>query len=93
VTDKDTQNFYLYSHKALAGTARPTHYQVLTDEIGIFSRLPKLTYALAHLHQGCTKSVSLPAPVFFADKAAGRAHDYYNGLQGRDPIKKGLFMI
>jgi len=93
VIDKDTKNFYLYSHKALAGTARPTHYQVLIDEINIFSRLPKITYALAHLHQGCTKSVSLPAPVFYADKAAGRAHEYYAGGTAQERIKKGLFMI
>jgi eukaryotic translation initiation factor 2C len=28
VIDQGDSNFYLYSHKALAGTARPTHYQV-----------------------------------------------------------------
>jgi len=93
VVDRATNNFYLYSHKALQGTARPTHYQILLDELKIASKLPRLTYALAHMHQACTKSVSLPAPVFYADKACGRAHDYFDGKDAQNIVKKGLFMI
>jgi len=78
VTDSKSVNFYLYSHKALAGTARPTHYQLILDENKVNLRaLEELTFALAHLHQGCTKSVSIPAPVFYADRACGRAGQCY----------------
>jgi hypothetical protein len=40
-----------------------------------------VTYALAHLHQGCPKTISIPVPVFYADGAAGRVADYYEGTQ------------
>jgi len=78
VTDKKETNFYLYSHRALAGTARPTHYQIIVDDNKVNMRaLEELTFALAHLHQGCAKSVSIPAPVFYADRACGRAGQCY----------------
>ena len=32
-----------------------------------------MTYYLCHLYQRCTKSVSIPAPVYYADLAAYRA--------------------
>jgi len=96
VIDAGRPNFYLYSHKALAGTARPTHYQVLED-YNKFTvlQLAEFTYALAHLHQGCTKSVSLPAPVFYADRAAGNAGSCYRSQVNslRNELKKTLFMI
>jgi len=100
VVDHGRPNFYLYSHKALAGTARPTHYQVLLDdpkEPPHFSvhQLAEFTYALAHLHQGCTKAVSIPAPVFYADRAAYIAATCYRAQidQMRDELKATLFMI
>ena len=33
----------------------------------------KMTYYLCHIYQRCTKSVSIPAPVYYADLAAYRA--------------------
>eukprot|EP01119_Soliformovum_irregulare_P018023 TRINITY_DN5459_c0_g1_i2.p1 TRINITY_DN5459_c0_g1~~TRINITY_DN5459_c0_g1_i2.p1 ORF type:complete len:834 (-),score=300.37 TRINITY_DN5459_c0_g1_i2:9-2510(-) len=93
VVDKGTHNFYLYSHFALQGTARPTHYQVLQDQIGLGRKLPELTYALCHMHMGCNKSVSMPAPVFYADAACGRAHLYYDGKRTPDFTSKTLSMI
>lgn len=96
VRDWMRPNFYLYSHKALAGTARPTHYQVL-ENVNNWTpeQLAEFTYALAHLHQGCTKAVSLPAPVFYADRAAYTAGSCYrlrvNLLQKE--LKRTLFMI
>lgn len=32
-----------------------------------------MTYYMCHLYQRCTKSVSIPAPVYYADLAAYRA--------------------
>jgi len=96
VVDLERPNFYLYSHKALAGTARPTHYQVLEDfnKLSI-QQLAEFTYALAHLHQGCTKAVSLPAPVFYADRACGMAALCFRSrvdLLDKE-LQKTLFMI
>lgn len=80
VIDEGADNFYMYSHLALAGTARPTHYQIQVNEIGFAKRqLAEFTFALAHLHQGCTKSVSLPACVYYADLAC-----YIAGTSFRD---------
>eukprot|EP00026_Physarum_polycephalum_P002196 Phypoly_transcript_02201.p2 GENE.Phypoly_transcript_02201~~Phypoly_transcript_02201.p2 ORF type:complete len:386 (+),score=46.18 Phypoly_transcript_02201:1597-2754(+) len=70
VVDVDFPNFYMYSHKALAGTARPTHYHILFEENNLSKdQIASFSYALTHLHQGCTKSVSIPAPVYYADLA------------------------
>eukprot|EP01112_Ceratiomyxa_fruticulosa_P019629 TRINITY_DN6469_c0_g1_i1.p1 TRINITY_DN6469_c0_g1~~TRINITY_DN6469_c0_g1_i1.p1 ORF type:complete len:494 (-),score=68.98 TRINITY_DN6469_c0_g1_i1:257-1591(-) len=79
-------NFYLYSHKALAGTARPVHYQVIRDDnkIGIRS-LEDFTYILAYLHGGCTRSISIPYPLFLADAACGQV-----GAAGFDDIHPNL---
>jgi len=96
IVDHERPNFYLYSHKALAGTARPTHYQVLEDfnKLSV-NQLAEFTYALAHLHQGCTKAVSLPAPVFYADRACGMAGACFRSQVGNldKEIKNTLFMI
>ncbi len=41
----------------------------------------KMTYYLCHIYQRCTKSVSIPAPVYYADLAAYRAKVHVSGLQ------------
>jgi len=81
VIDAGPDNFYMYSHRALQGTARPTHYQIIFNENNQFNKrqLAEFTYAQAHLHQGCTKSVSLPACVYYADLAC-----YLTGTSFRD---------
>jgi eukaryotic translation initiation factor 2C len=94
VTDKRNQNFYLYSHGAIQGTAKPTHYQILLNEPNFSqSGLESFTFALTHLHQGCSRSISIPAPVFFADKACGRAKDYYKENDTVDERIQNAFMI
>jgi len=96
VIDVGKPNFYLYSHKALAGTARPTHYQIRDNDLTLsVQQVAEFTYALAHLHQGCTKAVSLPAPVYYADRAAGIASACFCGKVDKlhNSIKNTLFMI
>jgi eukaryotic translation initiation factor 2C len=94
IVDKARQNFYLYSHKAVAGTARPTHYQLLYSDFGEEMPLEKIanvTFYLAHLHQTCTKSISIPAPVSLADKAAGRIVAYGDKCKPKREYR--MFMI
>jgi len=96
IVDKEHPNFYLYSHHALQGTARPTHYQVLLDELKAAAdirQFGRFVFSLTHLYQGCTKSVSYPTIVFLADKAAGRCSQYFEGKPLHPKLKDTTFMI
>lgn len=67
-------DFFLCSHFGIQGTSRPTHYYVLHDENGFTAdELQMVTYQLCHLYGRCTRVVSIPAPVYFADLCATRA--------------------
>jgi len=67
-------DFYLCSHYGMQGTSRPTHYHVLYDDNNFTAdRLQQLTYQLCHVYARCTRSVSIPAPTYYAHLAAFRA--------------------
>lgn len=78
-------DFYIQSHTALHGTARPAHYFVLLDEIfSSFKTLPNpyknasdylqgITHNMCYLFCRATTSVSIPPPVYYADIACERA--------------------
>ncbi|CAF3752243.1 unnamed protein product [Rotaria sordida] len=73
ITHPSQFDFYLCSQAALMGTARPTLYHVLhDDDNNKFSSddIQQLTYWLCHTDMRCTKSVSIPAPVYYAHLAA-----------------------
>jgi len=71
-------DFYLQSHSGLLGTSRPAHYSVLLDENGFTSdALQQLSYALCHVYARSTRSVSIPAPVYYADIVCARAKNHY----------------
>eukprot|EP01117_Protostelium_nocturnum_P014796 TRINITY_DN5665_c1_g1_i1.p1 TRINITY_DN5665_c1_g1~~TRINITY_DN5665_c1_g1_i1.p1 ORF type:complete len:859 (+),score=221.64 TRINITY_DN5665_c1_g1_i1:88-2664(+) len=95
VVDTNYPNFFMYSHKAVIGTARPTHYQVILNEIKLDTKkLAEFTFALAHLHQGCTKSISVPAPALLAHKAAYRANAYFGKSTSAHPnVLDNGFMV
>ncbi|XP_062520614.1 protein argonaute-2-like [Corticium candelabrum] len=70
-------DFFLYSHQGIQGTSRPTYYYVLYDDNEFTAdALQMLTYQLCHVYARCTRSVSLPAPVYYAHLAAYRARCY-----------------
>lgn len=74
VTHPRDFDFYLCSHNGIQGTSRPTHYYVLHDDSGFSAdTLQQLTYKLCHLYGRCTRVVSIPAPVYYADLSATRA--------------------
>jgi len=96
VTDANgLDNFYMYSHRAIQGTARPTHYQVLRNDTKMsVQKIAELSYATAHLHQGCTKSVSVPVPAVRAHKAALRAHNYFKEHERQNQrLRNASFML
>ncbi|KAJ1863172.1 hypothetical protein LPJ73_000589 [Coemansia sp. RSA 2703] len=68
------QDFYLFSHAAIQGTSRPTHYYVLHDDTGFsMDAIQRLTYHLCYTYAICTRSVSLVPPVYYAHRVADRA--------------------
>lgn len=58
----------------LQGTSRPSHYYVLWDDNRFTAdELQILTYQLCHTYVRCTRSVSIPAPAYYARLVAFRA--------------------
>eukprot|EP01023_Acetabularia_acetabulum_P034467 TRINITY_DN3236_c0_g1_i6.p1 TRINITY_DN3236_c0_g1~~TRINITY_DN3236_c0_g1_i6.p1 ORF type:complete len:1017 (+),score=159.74 TRINITY_DN3236_c0_g1_i6:164-3214(+) len=65
--------FLLNSHKTIQGTNRPALYQVLVDEAQFGSeQLILLTYYLTYTYQRCSRSVSIPAPAYYAHHVCTR---------------------
>jgi eukaryotic translation initiation factor 2C len=79
ITTINDFDFYLCSQDSGQGTAKPTHYWVIHDDNGFTSNdIQNLTYLLCHLYARCTKSVSIPVPVYYAHLAATRGRLHYN---------------
>lgn len=74
------KDFYLLSHGGILGTSRPAHYIVLKDEIFNFDIRPiqEVAYTLCHAYISATRSVSIPAPVYYADKVCARAEYHFD---------------
>lgn len=81
ITHPWEMDFYLVSHASLQGTSRPTKYHKLWDDSDINEDdLEELTYYLCHMFSRCTRSVSYPAPTYYAHLAAFRARAYISGV-------------
>nr|GAT51090.1 argonaute-like protein [Mycena chlorophos] len=72
-------DFYLQSHAAIQGTPRPAHYSVLHDEIfgQDLGRIQATCFELCHVYAKATRSVSIPAPVYYADLLCSHAKYRY----------------
>ncbi|XP_038052098.1 protein argonaute-2-like isoform X1 [Patiria miniata] len=74
ITHPNEFDFYLCSHAGIQGTSRPSHYHVLWDDNDFTADdLQCLTYQLCHTYVRCTRSVSIPAPAYYAHLVAFRA--------------------
>ncbi|KAI6228271.1 hypothetical protein M3Y95_00605100 [Aphelenchoides besseyi] len=74
ICSPESFDFYLCSHFGIQGTSRPARYQVLCDDSGFSAdELQGITYNLCHTYGRCGRSVSIPAPTFYADLVATRA--------------------
>ncbi|KIJ17200.1 hypothetical protein PAXINDRAFT_26205, partial [Paxillus involutus ATCC 200175] len=73
------KDYYLQSHGGLLGTSRPSHYVVIRDEnfSNNVDNLQELSFALCHSYARATRSVSIPAPVYYADLVCGRAKFHF----------------
>lgn len=77
ITSENTWDFFLQAHTGLQGTARPAHYTVLKDEIGMGADgLEGVTHQLSYLYARATKAVSIAPPAYYADLACERARCY-----------------
>ncbi|KIP05771.1 hypothetical protein PHLGIDRAFT_36273 [Phlebiopsis gigantea 11061_1 CR5-6] len=88
IVDRDVTHpvefdFYLQSHAGLLGTSRPAHYSVLYDDSNFsVNALQELCFTLCHVYARCTRSVSIPAPVYYADIVCDRAKNHFDPTQG-----------
>jgi len=71
-------DYYQLTHGGLLGTSRPAHYSVIHDDNNFSpDALQGLSFALTHVYARATRSVSIPAPVNYADIVCARAKNHY----------------
>ncbi|XP_025198780.1 protein argonaute-2-like [Melanaphis sacchari] len=77
ITHPTELDFYLCSHASIQGTSRPTKYHLIWDDHNFTEdQLEQLTFYLCFMFVRCTRSVSYPAPTYYAHLAAFRARAY-----------------
>ncbi|KAI9795475.1 MAG: hypothetical protein M1833_007005 [Piccolia ochrophora] len=77
ITSERHWDFFLQAHTGLQGTARPAHYVVVQDQIGLGANgLEQLTHNLCYLFGRATKAVSICPPAYYADLVCERARFY-----------------
>ena len=69
ITHKEKYDFYLNSAESRQGTCSSTHYTVLYDDTSLSAmNIYKLTYYLTYLSYNTTKSIRVPAPLYFVTR-------------------------
>lgn len=89
VTHPFMWDFYLNSHVAIQGTARPVHYYVLQDEMGVpVNEFQKMIYYQCYSYARSTTPVSIHPAVYYAHLAAARARAHEN-VRSTDGFRAG----
>ncbi|KJA29601.1 hypothetical protein HYPSUDRAFT_31529 [Hypholoma sublateritium FD-334 SS-4] len=71
-------DYYQLTHGGLLGTSRPAHYSVIYDDNNFSAdAMQNLSFSLCHVYARATRSVSIPAPVYYADIVCSRAKNHY----------------
>lgn len=88
VTHPFHYDFYLCSHVAIQGTARPVHYHVIHDEIKLEPhKLQKMIYQQCYQYARSTTPVSLHPAVYYAHLAGDRARSHQDiQSEKKDPV-------
>jgi len=103
ITEAGTWDFYLQSHTAIQGTARPAHYVVILDEIfrdhykkgvpppyrNVADVVESLSQTLCYTYGRATKAVSICAPVYYAHILCERARVYLKDVYDSTPAASG----
>ncbi|PYH92822.1 Piwi-domain-containing protein [Aspergillus ellipticus CBS 707.79] len=98
ISSSKVWDFYLQSHTASRGIARPGHYVVLLDEIfqpphgnhqprthpNPANAIQSLTHNICYISGRATTASSICPPVFYADLACFRARFYVDEMLRRD---------
>ncbi|CDW61334.1 Piwi domain containing protein [Trichuris trichiura] len=83
VTSPDGYDFYLCSHTGIQGTSKPAKYNVLCDDNNLKAdTMQAIAYYVCHFYGRCMRSVSIPAPVYFAHLACYRSRHHSYLLTG-----------
>ncbi|XP_041452382.1 protein argonaute-2 [Drosophila obscura] len=82
IVHPNEMQFFLVSHQAIQGTARPTRYNVIENTGNLdIDLIQQLTYNLCHLFPRCNRAVSYPAPAYLAHLVAARGRVYLTGIK------------
>ncbi|XP_033244084.1 protein argonaute-2-like isoform X1 [Drosophila miranda] len=80
IVHPNEMEFFMVSHQANQGTAKPTRYNVIENTGNLdIDVLQQLTYNLCHMFPRCNRAVSYPAPAYLAHLAAARGRVYLTG--------------
>jgi eukaryotic translation initiation factor 2C len=84
----NSNSFFLQSHAAIKGTARPAYYFVLQDDARMPSaQLQKLVHALCFTYARSACSVSYATPAYYADRLCDRIRILFvRWLSGKEQI-------
>ncbi|RMD43852.1 hypothetical protein DV735_g1345, partial [Chaetothyriales sp. CBS 134920] len=82
VVSRDLCDWYAVPHRAIQGTAKPTHHYLLHSDINCQSdSIQALTHAMSFIFSRSVTSISNPSPARLADRLCDRAkhhlHDVY----------------
>ena len=70
-TDPEMYDFFMVNQSVTQGTATPTHYHVILDEVNLPpANLQLLTFKLGHLYFNWAGTIRVPAPCQYAHKIA-----------------------
>ncbi|KAF4636136.1 hypothetical protein G7Y89_g1931 [Cudoniella acicularis] len=86
VTHPFEYDFYLSSHSAIQGTARPVHYQVIHDEAKVPPNdFQMMIYRHCYQYMRSTTPVSLYPAVYYAHLASNRARAHESSSASEGP--------
>lgn len=76
-------DFFLQAHMGLQGTAKPAHYVVLKNEMGLTAdQVERITHNMSYVYGRATKAVSICPPAYYADLVCERGRAYlYSTMQ------------
>ncbi|KAL2151322.1 hypothetical protein VTH82DRAFT_6420 [Thermothelomyces myriococcoides] len=87
VTHPFHYDFYLCSHVAIQGTARPVHYNVIHDECGLKpDDLQRILYHQCYQYCRSTTPISIHPAVYYAHLAGTRARHHENKSGNAEPM-------
>lgn len=86
ITHPFENDFYLCSHAAIQGTARPVHYHVILDEAQCPpNELHKIVYNMSYQYMRSTTPVSIIPAVYYAHLASNRARAHEDAFASDGP--------